>query len=144
MRLLSDKRAQLHMVEAILSITLLSLLLVVLYLNAYPSTVQNIGISQEQAYECLATSDDAGVLRPAVYDRTASTLGALEDFIYVTLPSDVLFRVIVDSDTLPIGAYQSTSTVQIRVSYWLSGYNAVNQYNNDYLVHLELWKQTEV
>ena len=131
------------MVEAILSITLLSLLIVVLYLNAYPTTIQNVEFSQEQVYEYLAASDDAGFLRPAVYYRTSANLAALEDFLYCIIPGGVLFRILVDSSPLAIGSYQSPSSGQVSASYWLSGYNAEPQYNTDYLVSLELWQQEE-
>lgn len=143
MYFLSDERAQLHMVEAILSIALLSLLLFVFYLNAYPSAIYETEISQEQVYSYLVASDDAGFLRPAIYNPNAYNLGKFDDFLQTIISADIHYRVFVDSTTLPIGDHQSSVLAQVSVSYWVSGYLSENQYNNDHIVILEVWHQPE-
>ncbi|MFX1251494.1 MAG: hypothetical protein ACFFCZ_07780 [Promethearchaeota archaeon] len=154
-----DSRAQLNMMEVLVCIGLLIIAFIGMY-SAVQVAEREESISsvlKELAYNALAGADEAGLLRPALYEGNAANpadplLASLETYFDAVLPATTLYslrKFNMDSSvsiTLQIGDYgfnPATNPVSDSavVKYLVSGYVApVQTYDIPHLAILYLWR----
>ncbi len=143
-----DRRGQLMIIEVLVSVSLLVIMAFSIYtitgsVDNEPSTES----LRRMTFDILISSDEAGVLRPAVWNPTTpSETDPLDIFLNSYLPSSLQWRLQRTNDTTPLelvglhsNAIYTPPDVEIEViSYMLSGYETSGSY---YVVYLEIWSE---
>ncbi|MFX1511040.1 MAG: hypothetical protein ACFFCQ_00425 [Promethearchaeota archaeon] len=141
-----DKRGQLMIIEVLVSVSLLVIMAFSIYtitgeVKDEPAT----DVLRRTAFEALIASDEAEVLRPAVWNPTDPTsTDPLDQFLDSYLPTSLQWRLQRTNNTLSLdwvgahsAAIQPSPDVEIEViSYILTGYGTSGSY---YELYLEVW-----
>ena len=135
------KRGQLFLIEVFIALSVLILLMIAIYQvefssdETYPDNLSEIG------YNTLEALNQAGVLKPLVYNYQTSELA---DSLDTALPENIFWRLSVEDDTgtnIFSLYWERTPPADASVGvadYFLYGYDTIlNQYR---VIHLELWR----
>ncbi|MFX1533652.1 MAG: hypothetical protein ACFFDI_05400 [Promethearchaeota archaeon] len=154
-----DSRAQLNMMEVLVCIGLLIIAFIGMYsvVQVAEREESTSSVLRELAYNALGGADEAGLLRPALYEANATNpadplLASLETYFDAVLPATALYslrKFDMDSSvsiTLQIGDYAFNPTINpvsdsAVVKYFVGGYIApVQTYTIPHLAILYVWR----
>ncbi|NHK32767.1 MAG: hypothetical protein FK730_15565 [Asgard group archaeon] len=140
-KLLLNKKGQLFLLEVFIALSVLILLMIALFqveFTATPTYQENLS---EIGYDALESLNQAGELKPLVYNLLTSDLA---DSIDDILPINILWRLTVEDDvgtTIFSIYWDRTPPLDASVGatdYFLYGYEInLNQFR---VIHLELWR----
>jgi hypothetical protein len=140
-KLLHNKKGQLFLLEVFIALSVLILLMIALFQVEFTSTPTYQDNLSEIGYDALESLNQAGELKPLVYNLLTSDLA---DNIDDILPINVLWRLTVEDDvgTTIFNIYwDRIPPLDASVGatdYFLYGYETnLNQFR---VIHLELWR----
>ncbi|NHJ40392.1 MAG: hypothetical protein FK731_10205 [Asgard group archaeon] len=140
-KLLPNKRGQLFLLEVFIALSVLILLMIALFQVEFTSTPTYQDDLSEIGYNALETLNQAGELKPLVYNLQIIDLTDSLDNI---LPINILWRLTVENDagSTIFNIYwdrEPPLDVSVGVTdYFLYGYEInLNQFR---VIHLELWR----
>ncbi|NHJ48056.1 MAG: hypothetical protein FK733_09735 [Asgard group archaeon] len=140
-KLLRNKKGQLFLLEVFIALSVLILLMLALYQIEFTSVPTYQDDLSEIGFDALDSLNQAGELKPLVYNMLTSDLADSLDEI---LPANVLWRLTVEDDTgATIFSIYDGRTPPVDASigvtdYFLYGYES--NLNIFRVVHLELWR----
>ena len=140
-KLLPNKRGQLFLLEVFIALSVLILLMIALFQVEFTSTPTYQDDLSEIGYNALEALNQAGELKPLVYNLQTSDLAdSLDDM----LPINIFWRLTVEDEigtTIFSVYWDRVPPLDVSVGvtdYFLYGYEInINQFR---VIHLELWR----